>query len=266
MHMKTSIVRISAGALGIVGLLASAVPAYAQEGRGIGQVRKEIRQEVRQEVRENIRENIKEKMASSPAAKAAGAVIGKRAAVGQVTVTAINGTALAGATFTVTDKDGKTLTIQTDDKTQYRRRFWGKIESISEISAGNKLTVVGQWADEAKTTVKARLIRDMSIQKRHGVFFGTVKSISSTGWVMETKRGDQTITVSSTTKLVNRKEEAITQANIVIGHRVRVKGLWDMTAKTVTSVTHVKDYDLPARPTPKVSPALKISPTPTTKP
>lgn len=70
------------------------------------------------------------------------------------------------------------------------------------------------------------------------------------GLVMSTnseKRGDQTVTVSASTKFVNRKEDAITQEDVAVGHKVRVKGLWDKDANTVTEVTHVKDFNLPLK-------------------
>lgn len=176
-----------------------------------------------------------------------------RAAIGTGQVTAKSGT-----TLTV-EKDGKSYTVLTDDKTQFRRRFWGK-GSLDEILVGHQVNVIGVWTDDAKTTIQAKLVRDVSVQKRFGVFFGTVKSLTANGWVMSTvseKRTDQTVTVSASTKFVNRKEETITQADVAVGHRVRVKGLWDSAANTVTEVTHVKDFNLPLRvasPTPEATP------------
>lgn len=169
-----------------------------------------------------------------------------RAAIGTCTVTVKDGT-----TLTCT-KEGNTYTVLTDDKTQFRRRFWGK-GSLDEILVGHVINVIGSWGDDAKTTVQARLVRDTSIQKRFGVFFGQVKSLLSNGWVMTTvsgRRADQTVTVSSETKFVNRREETIGQADIQVGHRVRVKGLWDNVNNTVTEVKHVKDFSLPPIVTP----------------
>ena len=133
------------------------------------------------------------------------------------------------------------------------------------MKVGDTVNVIGLWADDAHTTINAKLVRDISIQKRFGVFVGVVKSLLPTGWVMSTvseKRGDQTVTVSGNTKFVNRKEETITQADVVAGHRVRVKGLWDRVANTVTDVTQVKDFSLPAKPTPTVTVTPVVTPTP----
>jgi Domain of unknown function (DUF5666) len=208
---------------------------------------KEIR-EVRKDIKQEVRDNLSSRAAEMKSNKRWG-----RAAIASGKVTAID-----GATLTI-EKDGKSLTILTDDKTQFRRRFWGN-GSLSDIAVGHMVNVVGQWTDEAKTTIQARLVRDVSIQKRYGVFFGVVQSLTSNGWVMTTvsgKRENQTVTILSSTKLVNRKEETITQADIVVGHRVRVKGLWDRTNNTVTDVTHVKDFSLPPMAT------ISVTPTPT---
>lgn len=183
-----------------------------------------------------------------------------RAAVGSGKLTAKTDTKLT------IEKDGKTYTVNISDKTQIRRRFWGKA-TLAEFRIGDTVNVIGLWTDETHTAINATLVRDISIQKRFGVFFGDVKSLNATGWVMSTeseKRADQTVTVSSQTKLVNRKEEAIVKSDIKIGDRVRVKGLWDKALNTVTEVTHVKDFSLPLQPAASVT--VIATATPTAKP
>ena len=205
---------------------------------------------VRSEVRKEIKEDLREKAGSRPGLLRNFLMKG-RAAIGSGTITEISGT-----TLKVKDKDGKVVSVLTDSKTQFRRRFWGK-GSLSEMRERDTVNVIGQWTDDAKTTIQARLVRDISIQKRFGVFVGLVKSLTSSGWVMSTvseKRPDQTVTVSAETKFVNRKEEAIGQADIQVGHRVRVKGLWDRANNTVMEVTQVKDFNLPVKPTPTPKP------------
>ena len=153
-------------------------------------------------------------------------------------------TAKDGNTLTVS-KDGKSYSVLVDSNTQLRRKFWGKA-TLDEMQIGDTLNVMGKWTDETKTAVLAKMIRDVSIQKRNGVFVGTVNSLTSNGWMMDTiKRGSQTVTVSSTTRFVNRKGVSIAQSDILVGHKVRVKGLWNSQANTITEVTHVKDFSLP---------------------
>lgn len=154
----------------------------------------------------------------------------------------------------VVTKDGKDITVNVSDKTQFRRRFWGK-GTFDEIQVGDTVNVIGRWTDDTHTAINAVLIRDLSIQKRLGVFFGTVKSINSSVWVITTmKRGEQEVTVSGTTKFTNRKDETINASDVLVGHRVRVRGLWDKTKSTITEVSQVKDFDLPVKPAPTATP------------
>lgn len=174
--------------------------------------------------------------------------LGKKAAIGTCKVTAKSGTSLTCT------KGDKTYTILTDDKTKFERRFWGK-SSYAEISVNDQINVIGKWADSAKTQIQAKLIRNLSVMKRKGVFFGTVDALTSTGWTMKTiERGTQTVTVDASAKFINRKEQPITKADVLVGHRVRVRGVWDATNHTITEVTEVKDFDLPVKTSPSPSP------------
>lgn len=171
-----------------------------------------------------------------------------RAAIGSSKVSSI------GSTSLVVSKDGKDITVNFDSNTKFRRRFWG-VSQLSEIQVGDTVNVIGKWTDDSHTAINAVLIRDLSIEKRFGIFFGTVTSLTSNGWMMSTmKRGNQTITVTTSTKFVNRKGETISQSDVKVGDRVRVKGLWDKTNSTVTEVTNVKDFGVP---TPAASPSEK---------
>ena len=224
-------------------VLAGVSPVYA----------KSERQENRREMKEELKEDLRERVGSRPGLFKKFFDLKGRAAIGTGTVTGKSGT-----TLTVT-KDGTSYTVLTDDKTQFRRRFWGK-GSLDEIVVGHTVNVIGVWTDDTKTTIQAKLVRDLSVQKRFGVFMGFVKSLTGSGWVMGTvseKRTDQTVTVSSSTKFENRKGETIAQSDILVGHRVRVKGLWDREANTVTEVSQVKDFNLPV-----VSATPTATPTP----
>lgn len=209
---------------------------------------REAREEVREE-KKNLMEQFRDRVSSKTGEMKQFLGFG-RAAIGSGKITAKTDT-----TLTI-EKDGKSYTVNMDSKTQLRRRFWGKAE-LSEFSIGNIVNVIGLWTDDTHTAINAKLVRNVSIQKRFGVFFGEVKSLLSGGWVMSTKsenRADQTVTVSSTTKFENRKGEAITQTDVKVGHKVRVRGLWDRTLNTVTEVTQVKDFNLPLKPTTILTP------------
>ncbi len=212
--------------------------------------------ELRQDIKKDMREDAKD--ASKPGILSRFFNRGNR-------VTVINGklTAKNSTTLTV-EKDGTSYTVNTDSNTQFRRKFWGK-SSLDELAVGNMVNVIGHWTDDAHTAVLANQVRNLSIQKRFGIFFGVVKSISANGWVMSTisqKRTDQTVTVSSSTKFTNRKEETIAQSDVSVGARVRVRGLWDSSANTVTEVTAVKDFSLPIKAAVTVTPTVSPTATP----
>jgi hypothetical protein len=162
-------------------------------------------------------------------------------------------TANSGTSLTV-DNGGVSVKVDVYPDTHLRRKFWGK-SSIAEISVGDSVDIIGRWTSEDKTEIKAAVIRDLSIQKRFGVFFGTVKSITDTGFVMTTiQRGEETITLDTTTKLINRKGQAITMSDIQVGHIIRVRGLWDSANFTVKEVSEVKDFNLPPFVAPTATP------------
>ena len=163
-------------------------------------------------------------------------------------ITAISGTTL------IVSKDGKTYTVNTDSNTHFQRHFWGK-SSLDEFSVGNKVNVHGKFTDDAKTTILARLIRNLSIMKRHGVFHGDVTTKNSDNFVINSKnRGDQTVFFTGSTKFVKRNQETMTYADLQVGHRVRVRGLWDKTLSKISETVQVKAFNLPPSPTKAATP------------
>jgi len=164
-----------------------------------------------------------------------------------VELKAISGTAIP-ADLTVS-KDDKTYTVKVTDKTLLLRKFGAKAD-LSEFSVGDILSVRGKWTDEAKTVLEARVIRNLSIQKRRGTFWGTIKSKGDNSFVLASvNRGEQTVYLGET-KIVNRKEETITFADLQVGDRVRVSGLWDNKLNKITEVSKIKDWSIPPKVTP----------------
>ncbi len=171
----------------------------------------------------------------------------KRGEIFNVKVTAKDATSIT------IDNNGTAVKVTYEANTHFRRRFWGK-SSFVEISVGDNVDVVGRWTNEERTQIKAVLIRNLSIQKRYGVFFGDVKSITDTGFVITTiRKGEETVTIDPSTKLIDRTEEAITISDIDIGHRIRVKGLWNAINFTIKDVKEIKDFNLPEIPKPEGS-------------
>lgn len=204
-------------------------------------IRKEIRNDIKNELKEvkeerkNLLENIKDKINGLKETLAK--IIG-----GEIT-------ANSGTSLTVI-KDGKTFTVNATANTVLKRRYWGNAK-LSEMDTGDKVNVWGKFTDSAQSIIEARMIRDLSIMKRFGVFIGTVKTVNGNTLTIDSiNRGTQIVTISSSTKFINRKEVLINQSDVIVGHRIRVKGVWNEANNTITEVTHVKDFTLPVIPTP----------------
>ena len=201
-----------------------------------------VGQQIRKEIQEVRKENLENLVASAGAVK-----VWTRTRTGLLKVTV---TAKITASLAVKTEDGKAYTVQIDNTTQWRRKFWGKSD-FNETSENDVLNIHGKWMNEERSQIQATLIRNISIQKRNGVFFGKVKTLTSGGWVMTTVgRGDQTVIVSGNTRFIDRTGMGIGQSANFVGHRVRVIGLWDSKNNTITEVSQVKDFDLPAKATP----------------
>lgn len=196
---------------------------------------KEIRQQVRGENKgllQQIKNQIKEKLQNL---RFSARVTGK--------ITGLNENII-----TVEDKNGKSYSVTITEKTQLRRRFWGKA-NLSEFSMGDEVNVIGRFTNEEKTSIEAILIRNLSIQKRWGVFFGEVISISGNTLVIKTvNRGNLTVYINENTKLINRKQEKITFNQISVGHKIRVKGVWDKALSQIKETEEIKDFSLPSTP------------------
>lgn len=152
-------------------------------------------------------------------------------------------TVIGSNNFSLNGEDG-TFQINITDKTKILRKFGGK-SSLSEYSVGDEVVVFGKFTDDTKLVIDAKAVKNNSIQKRFGAFFGKVTVKNSDNFVMETlERGTQTV-YFGTAKIVNRKETAISYSDIKVGDRVRVKGVWDKTLSKIAEVVQIKDFSLP---------------------
>ena len=182
-----------------------------------------------------VQENVKERVRD---------FTGTRAAVRTGKVVAID-----GETLTVVE-DEKTFTVLTDTNTKFRRKFWGT-SSLNEISINDLVSIVGRWQNEERTQIKATMVRNISVQKRYGVFFGVVTSVTESGFVIQSaQRGNLTVSVLGTTNIVNRVMSVIILSDIEVGHRVRVKGTWNNINSTISDTVQVKDFSIPVLPSP----------------
>ncbi|MFA6017153.1 MAG: hypothetical protein WC744_03640 [Patescibacteria group bacterium] len=194
---------------------------------------------IRQEVRENIKEDKKENKISllDKVKDFMKKNLRFEARVrGAVTIVSSNN-------FSLTGEDG-TFQVNVTDQTKLLRKFGGK-SALSEYSVGDEVVVFGKFTDSTKLIIDAKTIRNNSIQKRFGAFFGKVTVKNSDNFVMETlERGTQTV-YFGTAKIVDRKETSISYGDIKVGDRIRVKGVWDKTLNKINEVIQIKDFSIP---------------------
>jgi len=202
------------------------------------QIRKEIREQ-NKGLLEQIKNQVKEKLYGL---KFNAKVVGKITEIGENYLKVSD------------NKDGKVYRVNISEKTQLRRRFWGK-SSLKEFAVGDEVNVIGRFLDEEKTIIDAVLIRNHSIQRRWGVFFGKVLLNEGNVLTIETiNRGELKVYVGNTVKLVNRRGETIGLGDIQVGHRIRVKGVWDRDLKEIRETEEIKDFSLPPLPTKSLTP------------
>jgi len=149
-------------------------------------------------------------------------------------------TVIGSNNFSLSGEDG-TFQVNITDKTVILRKFGGK-SSLSEYSVGDEVVVFGKFTDDTKLIIDAKTVKNNSIQKRFGAFFGKVTVKNTDNFVMETaERGIQTV-YFGTTKFINIKEINISYGDIKIGDRVRVKGVWDKTLNEIREVSQIKIF------------------------
>lgn len=215
-------------ALVIVFTLAPSTFAFTRLGQEIKEIRNEAKEGIK-EKRESFLGEVKKFMKKNLRFEAR--LKGKITTVGS-------------ASFSMTNEDG-TFQINVTEKTNLLQKFGGK-STLGEYSVGDEVVVFGKFTDDTKTTIDAKIVKNNSIQKRFGAFFGKVLSTKSDSFTIETQeRGTQTV-YFGTAKIVNRKEVVISILDVKVGDRVRVKGVWDKTLSKISEVVQVKDFSIPA--------------------
>ena len=142
-------------------------------------------------------------------------------------LTLINDTTL----MVLSDKE-VVYTVNILSSTQLRRRF-GAATTLSEFSIGDELALVGAThkiseSEYLETEIDAKLIRNLSIQRRNAVFIGSVLMKEPDFFTIETQsKGVQTVYIDYAT-VYTQKNLAISYAQIQVRDKVVVKGgLWD---------------------------------------
>lgn len=153
-------------------------------------------------------------------------------------------TAITGSQLRLTADDGKKYQINISSQTHFRRKYWGT-PKLSEFSVGDKVKVLGRLAVNSSDTINAAIIRNLSIEKRWGAYFGEVTKKNEANFIIKTeKRGELMVEFTAKTKFVYRDNKTINYKDIKTGDRVRIKGIWDGKLNKITEVDQVKDFSL----------------------
>jgi hypothetical protein len=155
---------------------------------------------------------------------------------GGIVITGISGSIITG---TQTNKTTGTVFVYTVNAASaiIVRRFWGQ-SSLSQISVGDRIRVIGTWEDNAKTTINAFLIRDMSIQEKNDTFGGIVTTLGNNSFTFQSlHRGSWTVNITGSTVLSGRKNVSMQFANIQVHDKLRIDGMIDRANKIITAST-----------------------------
>lgn len=158
---------------------------------------------------------------------------------GEITAINISNSSSTPSTLTLKTKD-QTYTVKITEQTKLVRKFGGK-SLLSEFSVGDQAQVTGTL--DSETIITAKLVKDISIQKRWGSFTGYIKSLNSTEqtFVLQpTKRDEQTVKVLADTKItnnlyLNKRQQIIVFADLAVNDNVQVDGIWNSQTKTITA-------------------------------
>jgi hypothetical protein len=153
---------------------------------------------------------------------------------------------VSGTVLTVS-KNKINYKVNISDKTQLLRRFGG-LSKLSEFSVGDRLNIVGNWVAGSNTEINATYIRNMSISKKNGVFNGKVTAKTTDSLTIEiNKKKKQTVEVTTSAAYKNRDGGTIVFADIQIGDRVAVRGVWDSKLKKIIEVSLIRDLTIPKK-------------------
>jgi hypothetical protein len=154
----------------------------------------------------------------------------------------------------VVKHDEKEVILEITDKTVILRKFGGR-SSLAELKVGDIVSARGNWKDEEEAVLEARVLRNLSVGKRQGSFWGTISSIGTDSFSLKAGEGRELrVFVGPSAKIVDQRNQGISFADLKAGHRVRVFGLWDLALDQVESVRSIKDWSFLKENSPSATP------------
>lgn len=134
------------------------------------------------------------------------------------------------STLTINAKSGGTFTVNIANA-ELKRRF-GAPMTAADFQVNDQVEVKGTVSS---TLITATMIRDLSLQARNGEFSGTVVSVTTNSFVLQSaNRGLQTINLTASTTIKKNGQPAIL-TDLTAGAKVKVAGVWNRTNENVTA-------------------------------
>lgn len=152
---------------------------------------------------------------------------------------------MVSANSLVVSKDKNTYTINVTPNTKILTKY-GSISDLIEYSTGHKLNIWGTTNEASKSAITAKVIKNNSIQKRIGIFYGLVDSISGRTFTFSSKiYGQNQITIDASTKIVNNDNTPITASDIHENDRIKIIGSIDQSVNKITAAKAIKNFSQP---------------------
>ncbi|MFA6428790.1 MAG: DUF5666 domain-containing protein [Candidatus Buchananbacteria bacterium] len=126
----------------------------------------------------------------------------------------------------------QTYTVNLTANTNLIRKFGGK-SNLAEFGIGDQVQVTGILDND--TTITAKSVRDVSIQKRWGNFTGAIESLDSstqTFSLQPVKRDLQTVKTTLDTK-ITKAGQTLTFTDLKIADQVIISGVWNTTTNQI---------------------------------
>jgi len=142
------------------------------------------------------------------------------------------------ATLTVLHKTGQIWTVNITSATKLYRRYMGTA-TIDEFAVGDKIEARGTIG--TGNVINAKMVRDNSLVIKNRDFPGRIKSIDSVAksfvFPIKIKEGvvDLTVTTTDATKYYTKDHETATFADLSVGDKVKVLGVYNSTNKTLAA-------------------------------
>lgn len=134
-----------------------------------------------------------------------------------------------------------TYTVSINSRTKLVKRYGGKI-TFPQYKVGDEVIVVGQFSNEEKTALTARVLRNMRLRSHRATITTKIKGLGADSISIDS---GQFIDIPTGLLLTNRLGSTITIDHLRPGDTVKITGSFDPDGKLITDLTEVRDLAIP---------------------